>query len=163
MLHPCTAAGRATRYLGQLWCHDKIGRGMLARVDSGWPQEAMGSSDLYSFADTRKMDITMYCDDVERTWLRTSRGDWTSDKKGSDGPNVVTGVYFLTVSSESSSNMPDRAHPQSAPARQIAQVALRLPNCDDRGGCAGIRRCDMDCMVHVDRVHIGPDCSAAAL
>jgi hypothetical protein len=74
--------------------------------------------------------------------LRNSRGDWTSEKKGSDGPNVVTGVYFLRVSSESSSNMPDRTHPQSAPARQVAQVALRLPNCGDRGGCAGIRRRD---------------------
>lgn len=71
--------------------------------------------------------------------LRTSRGAWASDKIVSDGPNVVTGVYSLTVSSESSPNVPDKAHPQSAPARQIAQIALRLPNCDDRGGCAGVR------------------------
>ena len=54
-------------HAGQLWCHDKIGSSMLARVDSGWPQEAVGSSDLYSFVDTREMDITMYCGDVERT------------------------------------------------------------------------------------------------
>jgi hypothetical protein len=67
VLHPCRAAGRAARYLGQLWCHDKIGSSRLARVDSGWPEEVVGSSDLYSFADTREMDITMYSGDGERT------------------------------------------------------------------------------------------------
>lgn len=44
----------------------KMGSSTLDRVDSGWPQEAVVSSDLYSFADTREMDITLYCGDVER-------------------------------------------------------------------------------------------------
>ena len=99
---------------------------MLARVDSGWQQEAVGWSNLYisicphvGNGNYRRKDMRLNTSSPEMCIMPHYR-DRTGDKKGSDGPNVVTRVYFLIVSSESSSETPDRLQQQSAPARQIA-------------------------------------------
>ena len=72
----------------------------------------------------QKRDASQYSGSINV--ITAHHRDRKNNKKGNDGPIVVTGVYFLMASSESSSEMPERTQPQSTPARQTAKFALRL-------------------------------------